>query len=167
MNKNSWRDVTEAELAATGKVKRPTQRYGNVYDRAKQSYEGREEQALEGATLAPVRSKYRNVKTVGHDKKVYDSAKEARRAGDLALLEKSGAIRGLRSQVDFSCDVSRVTFPFTVHLGIWRADFVYKEKLPSGDWVDVAEDVKGIKTPLYKWKKRHVEAQHDIEIRET
>lgn len=125
------------------------------------------EQALEPTTIVSKPSKYRNVKTVGHDKKVYDSAKEARRAGDLALLEKSGAIRGLRSQVDFSCDVSRLTFPFTVHLGVWRADFVYKEKLPSGDWVDVAEDVKGMRTPLYRWKKRHVEAQHNIEIRET
>lgn len=30
----------------------------------------------------------------------------------------------------------------------------------------VVEDVKGFKTPLYKWKKKHVEAQYGITIRE-
>ena len=52
-------------------------------------------------------------------------------------------------------------------LGDWIADFVYEELQQPGAWIAVAEDVKGMKTPLYRWKKKHVEAQYGIQIRET
>ena len=31
----------------------------------------------------------------------------------------------------------------------------------------MTEDVKGFKTPLYRWKKKHVAAQYGIDILET
>jgi|GEM_PF-2141196 len=154
MNKNSWRDVTEAELAATGKVKRPLSRTAS-------------QRGLEPTTLPQGKSKYRNVKTVGHDKKVYDSAKEAARAADLAILQTAGHIRDLRRQVRFACLVQTPKYPHTAMLGDWIADFVYEELQQPGAWIAVAEDVKGMKTPLYRWKKKHVEAQYGIQIRET
>jgi hypothetical protein len=43
------------------------------------------------------------------------------------------------------------------------ADFVYIDE--SG--VEVVEDVKGYKTPEYKAKKKLMESQHQIVIRET
>jgi hypothetical protein len=43
-----------------------------------------------------------------------------------------------------------------VRVGIWRED-----------WRDVVEDVKGLPTPVYKLKKKLVEAQYGIQIRET
>lgn len=46
--------------------------------------------------LMTAHTKYHNVKTRG-----YDSAREARRAGELRLLERAGEIRDLREQVRF------------------------------------------------------------------
>ena len=48
-------------------------------------------------------------------------------------------------------------------IGVYRADFKYhdKETMPY-----VVEDVKGFATALYRWKKKHVEAQYGIVIRE-
>jgi hypothetical protein len=31
----------------------------------------------------------------------------------------------------------------------------------------VVEDVKGMRTPMYRWKKKHVEAQYGITITEV
>lgn len=107
------------------------------------------------------RSKYGAVKTTV-DGIVFDSAKEARRYSELKLLEKAGEIHGLRLQPRYELLVKDVM------LGEYRADFVYcrfiDRKRENGE--TIVEDVKGFKTPLYRWKKRHVEAQYGIEIRE-
>lgn len=115
-------------------------------------------------------SKYRAKPTVV-DGIRFASMKEAKRYGELKLLEKAGKIRALKLQVPLvlSAGNDRRT-----SIGKYVADFVYEE------WVDgfragvgrdyyrrVVEDVKGFKTPLYRWKKRHVEAQYGIEIREV
>ncbi len=44
------------------------------------------------------------------------------------------------------------------------ADFSYTDTRTG---LVVVEDVKGFKTPLYRWKKRHVEAQYGFRILET
>ena len=49
-----------------------------------------------------------------------------------------------------------------ITIGHYVADFEYLE----GD-VRIVEDVKGMKTPLYRWKKKHFEAQYGLKIRET
>ena len=47
-------------------------------------------------------------------------------------------------------------------IGQYVADFVYYE---NGQ--EVVEDVKGVRTPLYKWKRKHFAAHYGKEIRET
>jgi hypothetical protein len=80
----------------------------------------------------------------------FASQKEARRYVELKLLDKAGVIDGLILQPRFELctwhgDHSRAPF-----VGVYVADFEYFEK--------------GFKTPLYKWKKKHVEAQYGIRI---
>jgi len=58
--------------------------------------------------------------------------------------------------VPFSLEVAGET------IGKYVADFTYNE-----DDQEIVEDSKGFATPLYKWKKRHVEVQYKIKIKET
>ena len=48
-----------------------------------------------------------------------------------------------------------------VCLGKYIADFRYRA---GRQGLLVVEDVKGFKTPLYRWKKKHVEAQYGITV---
>lgn len=110
---------------------------------------------------------------------LFASQAEARRYGELKLLEKAGEIRGLILQPRFAlhaaltlADISRERDP--VALGEYRGDFLFEERLCAKggpiaarrEWRCIVEDIKGFATPLYKWKKKHVEAQHGITIRE-
>jgi len=88
----------------------------------------------------------------------FHSAKEARRYSELRLLERAGQIRGLECQPRFPLAVAGAT------IGVYIADFRYGEVATGQDCV---EDVKGVRTPLYRWKKRHVAAQYGIQIREV
>lgn len=83
----------------------------------------------------------------------FPSKREAKRYGELKLLEQAGKISALTRQV-------RYRLVQVVH---YVADFVYIDE--SG--VAVVEDVKGYKTPEYKAKKKLMESQHHIVIRET
>jgi len=110
----------------------------------------------------------------------FHSKKEAQRYGELKLLEKAGHIRNLRLQPAFDLYAMR---QLDTHgeqqyaqerLGLYRGDFAYEacyyvthEGRRKELWREVVEDVKGFKTPLYRWKKKHVEAQYGIEIREV
>jgi len=42
------------------------------------------------------------------------------------------------------------------------ADFAYATREGT-----VIEDVKGVRTPLYRWKKLHVEIEYDVRIVEV
>lgn len=101
------------------------------------------------------RSKYGAVKTTV-DGLVFDSAKEARRYGELKLLEKAGEIHGLELQKPFDLTVSGDV------LGRYVSDFCYV----MADGLFVCEDVKGMKTPLYRWKAKHFMAQYGFKITE-
>ena len=102
-------------------------------------------------------SKYGNKRTNGHASK-----KEARRANDLAMLERAGLVTDLKEQVVF------VIAPSVVILGRKRpsmkyiADFVYLE-----DGKQVVEDVKGMRTAVYVLKRHLMASVHGIQIRET
>jgi hypothetical protein len=97
-------------------------------------------------------SKYKNVKTAV-DGVTFDSGAEARRYGELKLLERAGAIENLTLQPKFDCVVDGTK------VCTYRADFSYFTRTPSGlGEKRVVEDVKGYKTPVYKLKKRLVEA---------
>lgn len=133
--------------------------------------------ALENDVRRPT-SKYKAKPTVV-DGIRFHSQKEARRYQELRLLEKAGEIRNLRLQPAFDLYAMR---PLNTRgeqdytqelLGCYKGDFAYetsyrvhREGKVYEHWRGVVEDVKGFKTPLYKWKKKHVEAQYGIEIRE-
>jgi len=100
-------------------------------------------------------SKYRNKKTEV-DGILFDSRKEALRYKELRLLEKAGEIRGLTLQKRYDFEISGIK------LGFYKADFVYNEGSRA-----VVEDVKGVKTPVYRLKKKLMKAIYDIDILET
>lgn len=106
------------------------------------------------------RAKFGNVRTTV-DGIVFDSKAEARRYQELRLLEKAGEIcaGSLRCQASFPLSVttSRGT---VVRIGAYVADFDYVDRHDR-----VIEDVKGgDSTPLYKWKKKHFEAEYGLKI---
>jgi hypothetical protein len=86
----------------------------------------------------------------------FPSTREADRYLELRLLERGGEIQELRLQVRFPLLVGEI------QIGSWLADFTYRE---AGRLV--VEDAKGMRLPLYRWKRKHVEAQYGIRIREV
>ena len=109
--------------------------------------------------VSPKPSKYRNVKCVVGGQK-FDSAREGQRW--LLLLERqtNGEIRNLTRQTRFALMVN------SEHIGDYIADFTYEE-FECGLWRPRVEDSKGFRTALYKWKKKHFEAQLGIQIQEV
>ena len=102
------------------------------------------------------RSKYRAVRTVV-DGIRFDSKHEARCYRDLKLRERAGEIQSLERQPRFPIVVAGV------HIGVYVADFRYVD-CATGEVVIV--DAKGVRTPVYKLKKRLVEALHPVQIQE-
>lgn len=107
-------------------------------------------------------SKYGNkITTVDGIK--FHSRKEAKRYGELKAMEQGGYIVEL---------VLQPKFPLLVNgekIGEYRADFSYRRVIGTDDSVFVVEDVKGgraTKTPLYRWKRKHVIAQYGIHVKE-
>jgi hypothetical protein len=89
----------------------------------------------------------------------FASQKEARRYGELKMLEKAGVICGLRLQPKYDLTVNGIK------VGVYIADFAYSAGARSGACGRAGvEDVKGFKTPLYRLKKKMVEAQYGIRI---
>ncbi len=105
--------------------------------------------------MSEARSKY-NAKKTEVDGFVFDSRAEARRYSELMILEKAGEISELQLQPVFPIFIKG---KLICH---YMADFGYKEK---GKWI--VEDVKGVKTPVYRLKKKMVEAAYDIKITEV
>lgn len=115
------------------------------------------------------RSKYRAVPTVV-DGIRFASKREAKRYMELRLLERAGEIRSLQRQLKFPLYVLPLFGDSGVLIGCYVADFVYEQFVYPGESKEcktVVEDSKGFRTPLYRWKKRHVEAQYGIQIREV
>lgn len=103
-------------------------------------------------------SKYRNVRTTV-DGWTFDSRREADRYQVLLMRGRAGLLRNLELQPSFVLVVAGVK------VGVWRGDFRY-EVLAGGVWVSVVEDVKGFLTPVYRLKKRIVEALYGFKIQE-
>jgi hypothetical protein len=100
--------------------------------------------------------KYKNVKTTV-DGIVFDSAKEARRYGELKLLQRGRQISGLQVQPSFPIVINGVK------VCTYKADFGYVDQIGS----PVIEDCKGFKTPVYRLKKKLMLAVHGISVVET
>lgn len=142
----------------------------------------------ENATATDVRdrrpvqkpSKYRNVKKTV-DGITFDSTREAHRYVELKALEHAGEIVQLQCQPRFELLVTPLNVAARlqqaaarlagkqnpvqpVAIGAYVADFSYRH---AESYALVVEDVKGVKTALYRWKKKHVEAQYGITVSEV
>lgn len=112
------------------------------------------------------RSKYHAKPTIV-DGIRFASKAEARRYQELKMLEKAGRIRNLKLQpklplVFYPAGASRRV----VNVGSYIADFWYLA-VDGGVERPVLEDVKGVKTPVYRLKKKMVEAIYGITITEV
>ena len=104
--------------------------------------------------MKPRRRKYGNA-PVEIEGKRFDSKREAMRYLVLADMERRGEIRKLELQPRFPVEIegSKVC--------TYVADFQY---LKDGELV--VEDVKGMRTQVYKLKKKMIEAVYPFEITE-
>ena len=103
-------------------------------------------------------SKYGNIKTTTSDGIRHDSIKEANRWCELNLLQRAGVISNLQRQVKFEL-IPKQDGERAVH---YVADFVYIE-----NGKQVVEDVKGMRTDVYKIKRRLMLWRYGIRIKET
>ena len=99
-------------------------------------------------------SKYRNVRTVVDGIK-FASKREAKRYLALKLLERAKKISSLRLQQRFPLFVNGDL------ICTYVCDFAYIE---GGE--RIIEDVKGVKTSVYRIKKKLMKACYNIEILE-
>ena len=111
--------------------------------------------------VRPRRSKFGAVRTTV-DYITFHSKAEARRYQELRLMEKAGQIRDLTLQPKFALAAYQADTHYPKVIGHYVGDFSYIE---AGE--RVIEDVKGLKTPMYRWKRKHMLAQYQILIRET
>jgi hypothetical protein len=103
-------------------------------------------------------NKYRNTRVVV-DGIEFDSIKEAKRYGTLKILQKAGEISDLKLQVRMDILVN------SKKIAAYIADFTYMEK---GSYV--VEDVKSEftrKNPVYRLKKKLIEAIYNLKIKEV
>ena len=101
------------------------------------------------------KSKYGN-KKIAVDGIKFDSKREAQRYGALQLMLKAGLISNLRLQVPYQIVINgKKCFKYL-------ADFVYDD---GGK--EIIEDVKGFRTPVYRLKKKIVEAWFGVVIVEV
>ena len=110
------------------------------------------------ANVAPsgAYSKYRAI-PVEIDGIRFASKAEGRRYVELKRLESAGLVRGLALQT---------SFPFMIGDALmfcYVSDFCY-EDVQTGK--RIIEDVKGVKTPVYKLKKKIIEKYYGIKIME-
>lgn len=103
----------------------------------------------------------------------FDSVKEYRRYCELSLLEKAGAIKDLKRQVEFVLIPTQrepdsvgkrggIIKGKTIELAVkYVADFVYTE-----NGKQVVEDTKGFKTKDYILKRKMMLYFHGIRIKE-
>jgi Protein of unknown function (DUF1064) len=99
--------------------------------------------------------KYKNIK-ITHDGITFDSKAEFSRYNTLKTLEKAGLIKNLTLQPKFDFTLPNIKKKLFTYI----ADFSYQNELGQ----TIIEDVKGVKTPVYRLKKKLIEALYGIEI---
>jgi len=104
-------------------------------------------------------SKYRAVPTVV-DGIRFASKKEAAHYGLLKVMQEADEIRGLTLQPKYPIRVNGVK------VCIYLADFLYHKRTKDDGWIVVVVDCKGVKTPVYRLKRKLVKAVYGIEIEE-
>lgn len=102
-------------------------------------------------------SKYRNQKTEVSGL-IFDSKKEATRYLELKVLERAGKIRALAMQPSYDIWAN------DQRICRYKADFYY---IDNETGKPVVEDCKGMRTPVYRLKKKLMLILNGIEIKET
>ena len=120
--------------------------------------DGRKYTSAQTPTEKPKKSKYGAVKTEVDGIK-FDSKHEASRYEELRLLEQAGEIINLRLQVPFEL-IPKSKYGMPIR---YIADFTYNDL--NGQLI--VEDAKGVKTPVYRLKRRLMAELKGIKIKET
>jgi hypothetical protein len=108
------------------------------------------------------RPKYGNQKMNGSASK-----REANRLAELRLLEASGLISDLRTQVRYQLIPAQYTDGKCVERAVtYTADFVYKAEF-DGKMREEVEDAKGVRTQQYVIRRKLMLFVHGIRIREV
>ena len=113
---------------------------------------------------APIKlkEKYKRKKTET-DGIMFDSAKEAKRYSTLKLMEKAGIISNLELQKKFVLIPAQKKNGKVIERACtYTADFCYMQ-----DGQYVVEDCKGMRTEVYKIKKKLMLYTYGIEIQES
>lgn len=125
-----------------------------------------EEQYQEYVGRRQKKSKYHNQK-VTIDGITRDSLSESNRLEQLKILEKAGAIKNLQYQVPFKLIDKQQGENRNERAVTYKADFVYDELQPDGNFKHIVEDCKGHKTKDYIIKRKMMLKFFDISIKET
>ena len=124
-------------------------------------------------------SKYRSKKTEV-DGIVFDSVKESKRYQQLKLMEKAGIICNLKRQVKYELIPAQYMNGKCIERAVtYTSDFEYDELLKARQRTvmvyddskvigrHIVEDVKGVKTDVYKIKRKLMLHKYGILIREV
>ena len=98
----------------------------------------------------PKKSKYKNIR-VQYNGKWFDSKKEMRRYQQLELLQRAGKIKNLCCQVTYNLLPTTRIGGQTQRKTTYTADFVYWDIEKD---CEVIEDAKGMRTDVYKIKRK-------------
>lgn len=120
--------------------------------------DGRKYTSVQTPPTKPKKSKYGAVKTEV-DGITFASKHEASRYLELRLLEQAGEITNLCLQVPFEL-IPKSKYGMPIR---YIADFMYNDR--NGQLI--VEDAKGVKTPVYRLKRRLMAELNGIEIKET
>lgn len=101
-----------------------------------------------------------NAKRTEVDGASFPSNAEAMRFINLRLLERGNAISGLRRQPRYPLHAVTPSGE-RVFIGEYRADFEYTDTR-TGKLI--TEDKKGFETELFKWKRKHFQAEYGREL---
>ena len=102
----------------------------------------------------PKRSKY-GAKRMCVDGVWFDSIAEAKFYGTLQMRKRAGEVGSILRQPEFPLIVNGIL------VGKYKGDFTYFDRIEKRDRT---VDVKGVDTPLSKWKRKHVKAQYGIDV---
>jgi hypothetical protein len=96
----------------------------------------------------------------------FASKREASRYVQLKVLAKVGRIRHLELQPVFPLLAPVIATGRHVAIARYVADFTYEEHSVD-EWRRVVEDAKGVRTPIFRLKKKWFESQYGMVIREV
>jgi len=98
------------------------------------------------------------------DGKTFDSMAEMKRYAELRMLERAGLIEDLELQPEYILLAPYIHKGKKVRAITYRADFRYLETRTN---CRIVEDCKGMRTEVYKLKKKMLLAKYDIDFREV